>query len=201
MEISGNTLVFAILGIAFAAVGVHLFLWSRKRSRQIRRFAVDNHLAYRAKDTIGIQQLVNEAVEIEEYHMGRRFDRVRDVVEFGHGTIFRAVEALDLVPWGEPQNTHHVRTAITFPTAAEMSGIFLIDTDGSVHQRYPVDADDNDRLHVVLADAGVPRPPWPLSLTIMQGRVVACLEPTVTGALDDEHLRYLVELGRCLAST
>lgn len=191
MEVSGNTLVFVILGAAFAGVGVHLLLWSRRKTRLLRRFAAERGLAYRRRDDGRVARAVNDCVAIDDAGMGRGFGRVRDVVELGHGTLFRGVEALDPVPRGNPQNTHHARTAVLFPTSLDVTGMFLVHPGGEVEQRHPGAPSRATELRSALARASVPTPPCPLSLTLARGRALIYLEPVVTGALSEEHLDYL----------
>lgn len=201
METSGNMLVFVILAVAFAAVGVHLFLWSRRKSRLLRRFAEDNGLEYRREDAGELERLVNDCMALEDDGMGRAFGQVGDIVRLDGGVLFRGVEALDLVPWGNPQNTHHARTAITFPADVSAFGLFFVETNGAVRQRYPADGADADAVSALLAESGVAPPPCPLSLTLMRNRAVAYLEPRVTGSVNREHLHYLVELMRRLGAS
>ena len=194
METSGNLLVFVILGVAFAGVGIHLLLWTRRRARQLRRFAEARGFGYRSRDDGRLERDLNALVAIDEPGMGRAFGRVRDLVSVGDATLFRATEAVDLVPWGEPQNSHHARTGIVFPAGLDSEGVFGLLPDGRIDQRYPRGDACVPGLRSTLERAGVASPPCPLSLTVGRGRAVACLEPMVAGALESRYLDYLLEL-------
>lgn len=194
MKLEGNMLVFVILGAAFAGVGIHLLLWSRRKSALVKRFAESRGLVYRAQDVEGLEKRINDCVMLDGQGMVRTFGQVGNIVTVGSGKLFRGVELLDLVPWGKAEYAHNARTAIIFPCAGELEGIFLVSPQLSVHQRYPESPSNEGRLKNLLTRARVPEPPCTLSLTLMRGGAVAYLEPTVAGAVSNKHLEYLVEL-------
>lgn len=194
MQVEGNMLVFAILGAAFAGVGIHLFAWSRRRAGVLRQFAESRGLVYRAEDVERLEQQVNRCVALDEPNMVRSFGQVGDVVTVGDGRLFRAVELLDLSPWGRSEYVNQSRTAMTFPFPCPFQGVFTVSPNMSVHQRYPESPLNADRLKTVLKEARAPAPPCTLSLTLMRGAAVAYLEPMVTGAVTRKHLEYLVDL-------
>jgi hypothetical protein len=184
-------LVFVILGVAFLAVGMHLLFWSRGQSRLIRGFAESKGLVYRAAGVDGLEERVNACVAFDEPALTRTFGQFGDVVSLGHGTLFRAVELLDLTPWGRAEYVQKSRVAVVFPFRSDISGFFMVSPDLAVYQRYPESPSWVDRVQSVLEEGRVARPPCPLSLTIMRGQVVAYLEPAVTGAVSRKHLDYL----------
>lgn len=195
MQAEGNPLVFVLLGAAFAAVGVHLFFWSRRQSRKLKAFARSRGLPYQARDDGRLEADLNAAMALDEPGLARTFGRVRDVIALEDGaTLFRATELLDLNPWGEAETSHHARTAVFFDAPDAPSGIFSIRPDREVRQRHPRDGADSEAVRALLERLGVPRPPCALSLTFMRGKGVGYLEPTVVGQLADEHLRYLAGL-------
>ena len=200
MTVEGNTLVFAMLGAAFAGIGIHLFAWSRRRSGLLRQFAESRGLVYHAADGEGLERRVNDCVALEEPGMVRSFGQFSDVVAVGAGRLFRAVELLDLVPWGRAEYTNHARTAVTFPYPRDLEGIFLISPQLSVHQRYPASPSRTDEVKDLLARARIAAPPCTLSLTLGRGNAVAYLEPAMAGAVSSRHLQYLAELCERLAS-
>jgi len=198
--VEGNMLVFVILGAVFAGVGVHLFLWSRRKSGLVRRFAESRGLVYRAEDVEGLEQQVNDCVALDEPGMVRTFGQVGDVVTVGPGKLFRGVELLDLVPWAKAEYAHNARTAVMFPCRREVEGLFLVSPQWSVHQRYPQSPSRTVELKAVLESAHLPAPPCALSLTLMRGSAVAYLEPTVAGAVSRKHIEYLIDLMERLAA-
>lgn len=194
MEMHGNMWVFVILGVAFAAVGVHLVLWSRRQSSRIENFARSHGLGYEARDSAGhLEREVNSCVALEEPGLARAFDRFRDLVSLNGGKLFRAVELLDLNPWGDTENTHQARTAVFFDAPHYPAGIFSVTPTLAVEQRYPRNQSAANQVRALLERASVRPPPCPLSLTLMRGHGLAYLEPTMVGSLTEEHLRYLVE--------
>jgi Trk-type K+ transport system membrane component len=199
---NSNLVVFVILGIAFAAVGVHLVLYSKHRTEIIRRFAEARGFVFTARADSTLVSQLEKAFDIEEAGCVRTFDQVRDVVSLPSGTIFRAVELLDLNPHASAVNPHHPRAAVMFSTQPEWFGIFHVTSDLAVLQRYPLEersaAEDVRRY---IQEAGMSPPPHPLSLTLMRGYGLAYLEPPVVGSVTDEHLKYLAELSARLSSS
>ena len=169
METEGNPLVFILLGAAFAAVGVHLFFWSRRQSRKFKVFARSRGLTYRPRDDGRLETDLNAALALEEPGLARTFGQVRDVVKLDGSTLFRAAELLDLNPWAEAETSHHARTAVFFDAPDAPSDIFSITPDLDVRQRYPREGDSAGEVRALLGRQGIPRPPCTLSLTFVRG--------------------------------
>lgn len=191
----GNPIVFVLLGLAFAAVGVHLFLYSRRRAGVVRDFARSRGYPWRAGDDGSLEQGLQQAFRIEKPGCVRAFDQPRDIVSIPGGTLFRAVELLDLNPHNSVYDSHHARVAVFLPHAPPWAGIFLVMPNLEVRQRFPTEGASNaERVAALLEEARAPRPPHPLSLTFMRGRGLAYLRPTVVGSVDAADLAYLTDL-------
>ncbi|MGH7314448.1 MAG: hypothetical protein ACREJV_14835, partial [Candidatus Rokuibacteriota bacterium] len=104
--------IFVILGIAFVAVGLHLILYSKRRAAAIRRFAESQGCTYKARDDGTLENQLGNAFGIGESGYIRTFGQVRDIVSLPNGTIFRAVELMDLNPHAAAVNSHHARAAV-----------------------------------------------------------------------------------------
>lgn len=191
---SEGVLVFVILTAAFVAVGIHLFLWSRRVTGRIRRFAGARGLKYEARDRGSLEARVNTAVALDESGLTRRFGQVGDLVRLPGGVLFRAVEFRDLNPHASSGYGQHARTAVLFDAPAAPAGIFSVTPLLEVRQEYPFNQSSAGALQAYVQQARLPRPPAPLSLTFMRGQALAYLEPFVSGSLTDEHLEYLAAL-------
>lgn len=196
----GDHLVFVFLGVAFAAVGLHLAVYSRRRSGVFRRFAAARGYPHTERDDGSLERQLDRAFEISEPGCARAFSQVRDIVCLPIGKLFRAVELIDLNPHASAESPHHARAAVVFPGTPEWSGVFHVTSDLRVHQRYPREPDPaTDRLPGLLRQVGIALPPHPLSLTFMRGQGLAYLEPTLTGSITETHLTYLSDLAERFA--
>lgn len=192
--------VFVYLGIAFAAVGVHLFFYSKRQHRCIRRFASAEGYAYRTRDDGSLARRLDEAFGIAEGGCARAFERIRDVVALSGGEIFRCVELLDLTSYASVQNPRHARVAVRISAPSELHGIFHITSEFGVHQRYPTGS-QSAAPHVqrYLVSANIAHPPHPISLSFANGQVLAYLEPAVAGSVTESDLCYLADMAAQLS--
>ncbi|MGH2779880.1 MAG: hypothetical protein ACRDLA_00390 [Thermoleophilaceae bacterium] len=197
---SGAPWVFWILGAVFLAVGVHLYLHGRRRSRLLRRFAIRNGLSYEARRSDSLEEELTETFRLSGDRRVRAFSRVRDVVSDGRVRLFKCVELLDLSPWGESQNLHFPRIAVLFPVDPRCAHWALYHSGGSRPKSaapgsfaYPPVSRE---MEAVLA---AHPPGHPLSVTLARGQGLAYLEPLRVGSEQEEELRYLLQLGRMLA--
>lgn len=193
--VRGDSLVFVLLGMAFAAVGVHLFFYSRRRASLVRDFARSRGYSWQARDDGSLEADLQRSFRLEQSGCVRAFDRPRDIVSVPGGTLFPAIELLDLNPYASVYDSHHARVAIALPDAPPWEGIFLVMPDMEIRQRFPLDGPRNEaRTLALLEQEQVPPPPRPLSITFMRGRGLAYLRPTVVGSVDRSDLAYLADL-------
>jgi len=202
MELEGNTLVLLILSAALGGVGVQLYFWSQRQSDAIKEFAASRGLIYHAVDPGQLEYRVNQCVALDEPDMTRTFSQLGDVVPLPNGTLFRAVELLDLTPWGRAEYVNQSRAAVflPFPSTAEYAGIYMVSRALSVHQRYPASPSRVDAVKALLESVRMSQPPCALSLTLMRGCVVAYLEPLVSGSVSRKQLDYLADLAERLSA-
>lgn len=191
MKTEGNIVVFIVLGVALVAVAVHLFLWSRRQSGSLKRFAESKGLVHRSADVEDLESRINDCVALEEPGLTRTFGQLGDIVSLGNGRMFRAVELRDLRPWGKTEYTHQARVAVMFPVDCGFSGIFSVSPKLVVRQLYPESPASEEEVRSLLEHARVGAPPCMLSLTLMRGQAVAYLEPGVVGSVDRKGLEYL----------
>ena len=190
--------VFLILTPIFVLVGVWLFLYSRRRSQLVKRFAVSRGLLYRQEDDGTLEQSLNRAFSLQP-PLGRSFYAIRDIVEGSRITLFRATEALDLSHYGMPQNTHFSRIAVLLATEWDEELYFLAKSPQAVTPIFPKDtgqiATDTvfNQLKQLIKDYP---PPHLLSVTVMRGHVLLYLEPTLTGSEKETDLNYLFDLAK-----
>lgn len=191
---NGDLLVFVVLGVAFAAVGLHLFFYSRRKAAVVRGFAQSRGCALMEKDDGSLEAELGRAFRIDDAGCVREFGQIRDVVSLPTATMFRAVELIDLNPHARAENTHHARAAVLFQGAPKWSGIFHVTPGLVAHQRYPLEARSAaEDVSGLFAESGMPAPPHALSITFMRGHGLAYLEPLVTGSVTEEDLTYLAE--------
>lgn len=200
MGLEGNAFVFVLLTVSFVAVGVWMYFWSRNQSRIIRRFAESKGLAYHEADLDGLEARVNECVALDDPDLTRVFSRLGDIVSLGRGTLFRAVELLDLNRYGRAEYVNRARVAVWFRCPAGLEGMFMLSPDMVVHQRYPEEPLRVEGVRSLFESARLAAPPCLLSLTLKHDRCVAYLEPALTGAVSHQHLEYLTGLANSLAA-
>ncbi len=198
----GSPLVFVLLGVAFAAVGIHLVVYSRRRAAVLRRFARSRGLRFEARDDGSLERQLDRAFGIEDPGCARAFGQIRDIVSLPNAKLFRAVELSDLNPHASVESSHHARAAVLFPGHPTWSVILHVTADLAVHQRHPRERGEADvGLRRLFEQAGVAAPPHPLSLTFMRGWGLAHLEPAVTGSVTEAQLTYLADLAARFSST
>lgn len=197
-----NTLLFSILGLAFAGVGIHLYLYSRRVSRRIRQFARDRGLTWRPRDDENLEATINTAFDLPETGLVQNFSRIRDIVRFDDSVLFRGTELLDLTPYGSATNPHASRVTVLFDLTGVPEGIFMVMPSLEVRQRYPLEGPNNsDTIAGIFRSPEIEPPPHPLSLSLKNGHALAYLEPLVVGSVSDTDLEYLIKLTENLQKT
>jgi hypothetical protein len=191
--------VFWILGIAFAALGIYLYIYSQKRRRLVREFASSKGLSYSREDQGNLERDLEEAFSFDRPGITRNFGRIRDVVLYEGITMFRTTELLDLNPHGSSQNTHFGRIAVYFdaPVGSEM--FFLVSPELEYSNRHPTEPIPNTApFFIKIKDTLETSPPSHyLSVTSMRGEAILYLQPAF-GSEKREDLEYLLELAGTL---
>lgn len=195
--------VFFILTPIFVLLGLWLIIYSKRRSNLVKGFGAKKRLFYRQKDDGALEQALNRAFALTA-PLGRDFSRIRDIVEDGGISLFRVTEALDLSPYGMPQNTHFGRIAVCFETRKDPELFFLVKNAQEIKPIIPNDAHQiaADPIFVKLKQLIHENPPsHTLSATLMRGKFLAYLEPMVTGSEKESDLNYLFDLAKTVKRT
>ena len=190
--------ILLLLTPLFLLVGGWLFYYSSRRSRMLQEFSAKLGLVYQSADDGRLERQLNCALQLEA-PLGRDFSRIKDLADADGIQLFRVTEALDLSPYGLPQNSHFGRIAVSFSVASQAQLFFL--ARGSKEFRPIVP-------NTVAQTADIPEfqclqqlissfpPPHTLSLTLMRGRLLAYLERLVTGSEKEPELSYLLEFAQ-----
>jgi hypothetical protein len=201
MLMNNDPRVFFILIPIFAAVGVYLVVYNRKKSALFKDFSSSRGLQYQKRDDGQIENALTEKLKIEEPNYVRAISGVKDIIRYGEILIFRCTELLDLYKYGNPQTTHFPRVALSFnaPQGASLFFIFYPKT-GQYKSRYPTDKNLNEdkyfqNIKSVLQDFP---PPHPVTITLSLSTAFIYLEPLVIGGEKEGDLDYLLSFGKKL---
>lgn len=201
---SSNLILALVLGGAFLAVGIHLFLWSRRTRARFQKFAREKRLVYTPSDREGFEEKLNSTFGLAADDGGvRGFSRVRDLIPFEGGSLFRMIEVMDLTRFSTAENTHSARAAVMAdaPQAGNLRGIFQLIPGSGMRQRFPLEGTDQSTAALALLQSiDADRPPCTLTMTFADGKALAYLEPLVVGSVTQEHLDFLLRLGQTLAN-
>jgi hypothetical protein len=194
--------VFWILLPLFAALGVYLVWYSSRARRLVEAFARARGLRYERRDDGQLAAALDSALGFEEEGLVRAFDRVQDIVHQGDSVaLFRAVELLDLSPYGTAQSTHFSRVGVTFEVSGEHDVFVLVSPNLMIQSRLGSERAGPEKTVELIRSLFSERPPrCPLSITLKRGRGLVYLEPYVTGSVKAEDLDYLVVAGQSLRS-
>ncbi len=195
--------VFLILAPIFVLIGLWLIIYSKRRSRLVKKFGETKGLLYHPRDDGTLEQELNCALVLNA-PLGRNFSRIRDIVEDSDIRLFRVTEALDLSFYGIQQNTHSGRIAVSFETQKDWEFFFLAKNAQEIKYILPDDSHQLATDPVFTELKQVIRsnpPPHTLSVTAMRGKFLAYLEPLLTGSEKMGELKYLFDLARMIKST
>lgn len=196
---SEGELTFWILAPIFLALGVYLFIYGRRRSAMMQRFARANGLSHESRPSDEFEDKLSKTFRIEEPGLGRAFSSVRDLIGDGRVRLFKCIEAHDLNPCGDAESSHSTRIAVLFSVDRahehwswyERGGRRL---ESSVPAEFADPAVARD-LEVILR---AHPPQHPLSVTFARGKGLAYLQ-LFYGSEKESDLYYLLKLGRALA--
>lgn len=195
-------LVLVLVG-AFLAVGIHLILWSRRTRARYRRFARERRLVYSPTDREGLEQRLEETFGLKQEDGGiRGFSRVRDLIPFDGGVLFRMVQILDMTRFTTSENAHAALAAVMAdaPQARNLRGIFQLIPGSGIRQCFPLEGtDQSTAVLALLQSIDAASPPCTLTISFAHGKALAYPEPTLVGSVTFEHLDFLLRLGQALS--
>jgi len=199
MSASGDPKLFFLLIPIFAAVGIYLIIYNKKKSALFKNFSSSRGLQYQQKDDGQIERALTEKLKIEEPNYARAISGVKDIIRYGEILIFRCTELLDLYKYGNPQTTHFPRVALSFDAPKDASLFFIFyPKTGEYKSCYPPDKNLNEDKYfqnIKSALQDLP-PPHPVTITLSRGTAFIYLEPLVVGGGKEKDLDYLLSLGK-----
>jgi hypothetical protein len=195
MKASGSMEVFWILGAVFVALGVYLFIYSRRRGRLMRDFAIMRGLSYAARDDDGLEQELERVLDYSIPGIARSFFRIRDIIQGAGITMFRGTELLDLTPYGKSQNTHFGRIAAYFDIGSDSDVYVTFMPDGGYRDRHPAGGNPEEAAGFAVLKTAIGEEPLshPFSATLRGGKALLYFEPTF-GSEKPDDLQQLYEL-------
>lgn len=199
MQTHGNPEVFLIIIPVFAALGIYLYLYGRKKSKMLKNFASSRGLMYQKSDNGKLEEELSQTLRLKTPY-ARSFFKVRDIVSDGEVSLFRVTELLDLNPYGTAQNPHSARIAVTFNTVLESNLFFMAkNMDNFINlfpgsKKEPLETNpDFDKLKNIIIQNPTAHP---LTITVMNGKFLAYLEPFRTGSEKESDIGYLFDLAK-----
>jgi hypothetical protein len=175
-------LVFWILGPLFAALGLYLLWYSRRRRRMLEAFAGKHRLRIQPGYREKLQETLDGAFSLEGEGLVRSLSQLSSIVDGGSVRIFRTIELLDLNPYAQSYTTHYNRIAALFEIPAGHDEFFLLDKSMQASRMLPgagtpaPEVVDLARRAAVSCSAR-----HPLSVTLARGHGLIYFEPLVVG--------------------
>lgn len=195
MNEGSDALVLWILVPVFAAVGLYLIWYSRRRKKMLAEFAKTHQLCIRPEHGDALQKTLDSCFALENENFVRSFGQLSSLVDGGSIWLFRTVELLDLNPHGQSTATHFSRVAALFGVSTGHDEFFVLDTSMQVRQRIPgANPPKPDAAEVTQRVAASCNARHSLSVTLAQGHGLIYFEPLITGGetLSDVNCLYSV---------
>ncbi|MFC1743042.1 hypothetical protein ACFL35_03535 [Candidatus Riflebacteria bacterium] len=199
---SGDPRVFIILILVFLAVGIHLFLWSRKRNKMIREFYQKKGMKLCEGEESVLEKKLNEAFGLEELNgQYRLFSSVRNIATDGTITFFSFTEYCRNFAGIGQKGTSHPFIGATFSAAVDKNICFYRNHDGECKTDYisGENSEEDFALSTVrkLLQAEPPDPSnWGIRVSFAPGVILLYLRPGVVGCEKEEDLDYMYKIGK-----
>jgi hypothetical protein len=196
-EGAGNIALWILLP-AFAAVGLYLVWYSRRRKQMLEAFARTHQFLLRPERIDELQADLDRCFTLKDEALLRSFGQLSTPVDAERIWIFRAVELLDLNPHAQSSSTHFSRIIVLFDVAASYNEFFVLDKSGQAQQRLsgrPVPSADVIEIAKRIVTQCAVR--HAISVTLSDGRGLIYLEPSITGGetLEDVSSLYCAAKG------
>ncbi len=198
MNEGSSALVLWILVPLFAAVGLYLIWYSRRRKKMLEAFAKAHQLRISPERKGELQRTLDGCFSLENENLVRRFGQISSLVDGGLIRIFRAVELLDLNPRARSYSTHFPRIAALFDVSTDYDEFFLLDKSMQARRRRPgSDPPSPDVAEIAKRTAASCNARHPLSVTLAHGHGLIYFEPLVTGGetMNDVDSLYCIAKG------
>ena len=178
-----STLVWWILVPLFIAVGIHLALYSRRRKKIFKKFAVSHHLSFKPELQRKLQNILDTSFHLKQEGLSRSFGQLSNILFNGSIWIFRAVELLDLDPNSQPYSTHFPRVVALFKAPLSLEEFFLLDKSLDITTRLPDSPVPSSEVTGCVEDCFNLHNPLPhsLSVSFSGGYGLVYFEPLIVG--------------------
>ena len=182
MNHGSSTLVFWILLPLFAAVGLYLIWYSRRRRKMLEAFAKEHQLMIRPDYRETLQETLDNCFTIEDGGAVRSFGSLTSLISGESIWLFRAVELLDLNPNAQSYSTHFPRIVALFNITTAHEAFFVLDTSMQASPRLPGSRSPDPNIIGIIKRIAVScKIRHPLSVTLSRGHGLIYFEPLVTG--------------------
>lgn len=191
-----TNLVWWILALLFLGVGLHLFLYSRRRKKLLERFANAHQFFIKTDLKEELQQILDDSFSLQQENLLRTFDQLSSIIYDESIWIFRAVELIDLNPHAHSYSTHFSRIIALFKVSQVHKEFFLLDKDMDITQRLPGATDPASNIRELFRECSMQCDTLPhsLSVTFSNGYGLIYYEPLVVGgeSLSDINTLYCI---------
>ena len=183
MNDGSGTLVFWILVPLFAAVGLYMIWYARRRKKMVDKFARTHRLAIKPAYEKELQKTLDSCFSIQEKGLVRSFGQLSSLVDGGSVWLFRAVELLDLNPHAQSYSTHFSRIVALFDIGAtDHDEFFLLDKSLQARRNMPGSKPPDPAVTEVTKQiAKTCKARHALSVSLRRGQGLIHFEPLVTG--------------------
>lgn len=195
MNEGSGTLVFWILALLFAAVGLYLYWYSRRRKKMLETFAKIHQLRIRPDYEKELQRTLDTCFALEDEGLVRSFGQLSSLVDGESIWLFRAVELLDLNPHAQSYSTHFSRIVALFDISKDHDEFFVLDKSFHANKRPSGSKSPNPNIIEISKQiAKSCKARQPLSMTLKRGHGLIYYEPSVTGGetINDVNSLYCI---------
>lgn len=178
-----TTHVWWILVPLFIAVGIHLFLYSRRRKKLLERFANSNHLSFKPELQAKLQNILDISFHLKQDGLSRSFDQLSSIIFDDSIWVFRSVELLDLNAYGQSYSPHSPRVIALFEVPQSLEEFFLLDKSMNITTRLPGSTVPTSKVTGLVKECFIQdnQLPHPLSISFSKGHGLIYFEPLVVG--------------------
>jgi hypothetical protein len=198
-EVSGAVVLWILVPL-FAAVGLYLFWYSRRREKMLAAFAKMHKLRIRPEYKKDLQKTLDTCLSLKHEGLVRSFGQLSSLVDGEAIWLFRAVELLDLNPHAQSYTTHFPRIVALFATSTDHDEFFVLDKSMQANPRLPRSKSPNNKIaEIAKRTAASCRARHPLSVTVTRGHGLIYFEPLVTGGetISDVNSLYCIARNMC----